>query len=52
MGILEAAAVAVHSTYHRTKGIFFQLVFGLDMILPINHISDWKYIRHRKQAQI
>ena len=29
-----------------------QLVFGRDMILPINHISHWRYIRQRKQAQI
>ena len=40
-------------TYQRTKvkspG---QLVFGQDMILPINHVADWRYIRQHKQAQI
>ena len=29
-----------------------QLVFGQDMILPINHVPDWRYIRQHKQAQI
>ena len=53
MGILVAAAFVVHSMYHRTKGkIPGQLVFDQDMILPINHIADWKYICHRKQAKI
>ena len=52
MGILAAAAFAVHSMYHRTKGkIPDQLVFGRDMIPPIDHIADWSYIRQRKQAQ-
>ena len=53
MGILAAAAFAVHSNYHRIKfkspG---QLVFGRDMILPINHLADWRYIRQHKQTQI
>ena len=49
MGILAAAAFSVRSTYHMTKGkILGQLVFGRDMILPINHILDWIYIRQRK----
>ena len=26
--------------------------FVQDMILPINHIADWVYIRQRKQAKI
>ena len=53
MGILEAAVFAFHSTYHKTKGkIAGQLVFGRDMILPINHVADWRYIRQRKQTQI
>ena len=43
----------LHSTYHTTKikspG---QIVFGRDMILPITHVADWRYIRHRKQTQI
>ena len=53
MVILSAAAYAVHSTYHTAKDkSTIQLVFGRDMILPINHVSDWRYIRQSKQAQI
>ena len=53
MEILVSAAFEVRSMYHRTKGkIPGQLVFSRDIILPINHISDWKYIRQYKQAQI
>ena len=50
-GILAAEAFAVRSTYHMTKGkISGQLLFGRDMILPINHMADWRYIRQRKQV--
>ena len=53
MGILTSAAFAVHSTYHTTKGKSRgQIVFGQDMILPINNVSDWRYIRHHKQTQM
>ena len=53
MGILAAAALEVLSTYQRNKGKCpGQLLFGCDMILPINHIADWKYILQSKQAQI
>ena len=53
MGILVADAFAVRSTYHRTKGNSpDQVVFGRDMILPINHIADWKYMNQRKQVQM
>ena len=53
MGILVAAAFAVRSTYQTTKGKSpGQLVFGRDMILPINHLADWRYIRQHKQTQI
>ena len=53
MGILEAAAFAVSSTYHTNKCKSpSQLVFGQKMILPINHVADWRYIHQRKQAQI
>ena len=30
----------------------FRIVFGQDMILPIDYIEDWRYIRQRKQGQI
>ena len=53
MGILAAVAFAIRSTYHRTKGkIPGQLVFGREMILPINYVADWRYICHLKQTQI
>ena len=46
MGILATVAFAVSSTYHMTnRKIPGQLVFGRDMILPINHVVDWRYIR-------
>ena len=46
MGILEASAFTVRYKYHRTKEtIPGQLVFGRDLILPINHVADWRYIR-------
>ena len=53
MGILAVAAFAVRSTYYTTKcKTPGQLVFGPDMILPINYVADWIFIRQRKQAQI
>ena len=29
-----------------------QLVFGRDMILPINNLANWRFIHQHKQAQI
>ena len=29
-----------------------ELVFGQDMIIPINHVPDWRYICKCKQNQI
>ena len=53
MEILAAEAFTVRSTYHRTKEKNpRQLVFGIDMILPINHVADWRYIHQHKQTQI
>ena len=53
MVILAAAASTVRSTYHRTKHKNMgQLVFGRYMILPINHLANWIFIRQRKQAKI
>ena len=53
MGILVSSAFAVRSMYHTTRGkIPGQLFFGREMILPINHIADWIYIRQCKQTQI
>ena len=53
MIILETAAFAVHSAYQTTRRKSpGQIVFGRDMILPITHIEDRRYICHRKQTQI
>ena len=53
MGILAAAAFLVRSKYHRNRGKSpGQIKFGRYMILPINHILDWKYICESKIAQI
>ena len=41
MGILAASTFAVRSKYHRNQGkIPGQLLFGRDMILPINNTAD------------
>ena len=29
-----------------------QICFGRCMILPINHVADWRYMRQRKQVKI
>ena len=53
MGIFAATAFAVRSTYHIPKEkITFQLVFGRYIIIPINNVSDWRYIRLCKHTQI
>ena len=53
MGILAAEAFSVRSTYHRTKQkIPGQLGFRRDMILPIDHIANCRYMRQRKKSQI
>ena len=53
MGILVTAAYAVQSKYHRTKQKSRgQLVFGREMILPIDNISNWRNTPQRKQTQI
>ena len=50
MRILAAADFAVQNKYHRTKQkIPGQLFFGQDMVLPINHIANWRYIHQQKQ---
>ena len=53
MEILVEYAFMVRATYHSNKikspG---QLVFNQYMILPINHVANWRYICQRKQLQI
>ena len=38
-----------HSTKYKSPG---QLIFDQDMILPMNHIADWRYINQSKQSHI
>ena len=53
MGVLTAADFSVQITYHQTEqNIRVQLFLGQDMILPISHIENWRYMCHRKQAQV
>ena len=53
MSILLAEYFSVRSTYRWTKQKSpGQLVFGQDMILPINNISNWRHTRQQKQRQI
>jgi hypothetical protein len=48
-GILMAVAFALRSTYHTTLQVTpGQLVFGRDMVLNIQHLTDWTVIKARK----
>ncbi len=50
---LTATAYAIRSTYHTTlQATPGQLVFGRDMILPIQFKADWARIALRKQERI
>ena len=52
-GILAATAFAVRATIHTTlQKTPAQLVFGRDMILNVQHIANWEYIKQRKQTLI
>jgi hypothetical protein len=52
-GLVSAVGFAVRSTYHTTlQSTPGQLVFGRDMIFPIQHIADWQLIKNRKQKLI
>ena len=47
-GIFSAAAFAIRSTTNRLKCyISGQLLFGHDVILPIEHKVDWELIRQK-----
>jgi hypothetical protein len=49
-GILAAVAFALRSTYHTTlQATPGQLIFGRDMVLNVQHLTDWTAIRARKQ---
>jgi hypothetical protein len=50
---LSAAAYAICSTLHSTlKATSGQLVFGIDMILPINFVTDWGAIEQQRQKEM
>jgi hypothetical protein len=49
---LSSAAYAIRSTFHTTlKATPAQLVFGRDMILPINFKADWSAIEKQRQKE-
>ena len=49
--ILSATAYAIRSTYHTTlEATPAELVFGRNMLLPIQFKADWEAIRTRRQA--
>ena len=51
--ILAEATFTVLYTHPRTKDkMSVQLAFGEYMILPMNHVADWRYVRQRKKSQI
>ena len=53
MAILASVAYAMHSTYHTTlQATPAQLVFGRDMIYPIEYVAEWDVIRQKKQKVI
>jgi transposase InsO family protein len=52
-GILAAVAFVLRSTYHMTlQAMPGQLVFGRDMVLNVQHLTDWTAIKARKQQII
>jgi hypothetical protein len=52
-GLVSAVGFASRSTYHTTLcATPGQLVFGRDMIFPIEHVADWQYIKNKKQNKI
>jgi hypothetical protein len=49
-GILVAIALVLRSTYHTTLQVMpGQLIFGRDMVLNVQHLTDWTVIKTRKQ---
>jgi hypothetical protein len=52
-GILFAVAFALRSTYHTTlQATPGPLIFGRDMVLNVQHLTDWTAIKARKQQII
>ena len=51
--LLSSIAYAIRSTHHTTlQASPTQLVFGRDMLLPVNFVADWAQIRHQQQPRI
>jgi len=51
--VLASVAWAIRSTYHTTLGATpAQLVYGRDMVYPLQYIAEWDIIRKRKQSLI
>ena len=51
--VFASAAFAIRATYHTTLGVSLaQLIFGRDMILPIQYCADWAMITQHKQKHI
>jgi hypothetical protein len=52
-GILVAIALVLRSTYHTTLQVMpGQLIFGRDMVLNVQHLTDWTVIKAHKQQII
>ena len=50
-GILSAEAFVIRSTFHTTnKKSPSQLVFWKDMIVPIEHVFNWRLIYQHKNV--
>ncbi len=48
-----AVAFALRSMYHMTlQAMPGQLIFGRDMVLNVQHLTDWTVIKARKQQII
>jgi hypothetical protein len=51
-GILVAIAFALRSMYHTTlQATPGQLIFGRDMVLNVQHLTDWTAIKAHKQQK-
>ena len=51
--ILASVAYAVRSTYHTTlQATPAQLIFGRDMIYPVEYVAEWDVLRQKKQKII
>jgi hypothetical protein len=50
-GILAAVTFALRNTYHMTLQVMpAQLVFGRDMVLNVQHLTDWTVNKAHKKT--